>query len=111
MAEQAVVGVRNAADGKAARRGNLAAWTPAGDVAKRGRNPKEGAGGSDTDGGQARRTLKEREAHEGMKPFAKADGGRRAVDTAGSVGNDEGVAGVGNPMFPPAERIQHPAGQ
>ena len=47
-----------------------------------------------------RRTLKESEAHEGMKPQAQASGGRRAVDTASSVGNDEGIAGPGNPMNP-----------
>jgi hypothetical protein len=47
-----------------------------------------------------RRTLKESEAHEGMKPRAQASGGRRAVDTASSVGNDESIAGPGNPMNP-----------
>jgi hypothetical protein len=52
VAEQAVVGVRNAANGKAARLGSLEARTPSGDVAKRETaNPMEGAVGSDTSGG------------------------------------------------------------
>lgn len=44
----------------------------------------------------------------GMKPPAKAGGGRHAVETASPVGNDEGRAGPGNPMNPAAARIQDP---
>jgi hypothetical protein len=66
----------------------------------------EGAVGRDTSGGyETEGTLKGSEAHEGMKPIAKASGGRRTVETAGLVGNDEDEAGVGNPIRPPAERI------
>jgi hypothetical protein len=43
--------VRNAADGKATWLGSHEARTPPGDVAKRDRNPKEGAGGDITAGG------------------------------------------------------------
>jgi hypothetical protein len=103
------VGVRNAADGKAARLGSLEARTLPGDVAKREpRTPWKALLVAIPAAGTKRRTLEGSEAHEGMKPFAKASGGRRTVKTAGSVGNDEDEAGVGNPIRPPAERIQDP---
>ena len=68
------------------------------DVAKRAGNPKEGALVSKDTGGRTRdeRTLKRREAHERMNPFAQVSGGRHPVRTASSDGNVEGKAGVEN---------------
>jgi hypothetical protein len=101
--------VRNAADGKAPRLGSLEAWTLLGDVAKREpRTPRKALLVEIPAAGTRRSTLEGSEAHEGMKPIAKASGGRRTVQTAGPDGNGEDEAGVGNPMGPPAERIQHP---
>jgi hypothetical protein len=80
----------------------LVVTTPLVDVAKRAGNPKEGALASKDAGGRTRdeRTLKRREAHERMNPFAQVSGGRHPVKTAGPVGNAEDEAGVGNPMTP-----------
>ena len=133
MAEQAVGGVRNAKDGNAARRGTLVARTPPGEVAKREpRTPWKALAVVTPTAGTRRRTLEgsealgsnepeaTRAAHarlagrefamvaSGMKPPAKAGGGRHAVETASPVGNDEGRAGPGNPMNPAAARIQDP---
>ncbi len=109
MAEQAVAGVRNAKDGNAARRGTLVARTPPGEVAKREpRTPGKALAVVTPTAGTRRRTLEGSEAHEGMKPPAKAGGGRHAVETASPVGNDEGRAGPGNPMTPAVARTQDP---
>jgi hypothetical protein len=98
--------VRNAADGKAVGLGSHAARTLLGDAAMREpRTPWKALTVVTPAADTRRRTLKGSEAHEGMKPFAKASGGRRTVRTAGPVGNDEGEAGAGNPMCLLAERI------
>jgi hypothetical protein len=69
MAEKTVAGVRNAVDGKAPRVGNLGARTPVGDVAKRDpRTPWKALAVETPTADTRRRTLKESEAHEGMKP-------------------------------------------
>jgi len=98
VAEKTVEGVRNAKDGKVAGNGSpVAQRTPLVDVAKRESQPH---GRCSTPGGVGRarngRTLKRSEASERMNPFAQVSGGRRAVETASSDGNVEGMAGVGN---------------
>jgi hypothetical protein len=69
VAAQAVEGVRNAADGKAPRAGRLGARTTPGDVAMREpRTPWKALAVGTPTADTRRRTLKESEAHEGMKP-------------------------------------------
>jgi hypothetical protein len=86
--------VRNAEDEKATSGGKLRAWTQLVDVAKRDRNPKEGAEGSRAFGGpKDERTLKRNEAYERMNPRCASvlgDGGRRKEPTL-SVRNGERV--------------------
>jgi hypothetical protein len=90
--------VRNAKDGKVAGNGILVTLrTPRAEVAKRESRPQ---GRSLTPGGAERarngRTLKRSEAYERMNSARQLAGGRRTVETAGSDGNVEGMAGVGN---------------
>ena len=86
MAEQTVEGVRNAEDGWR-RRWNFAVTMPLADVAKRARNPKEGAPRArsrvfkdslrgEPGAGQDGSTLKRRKAYERMNPVSQESGGR-----------------------------------
>jgi len=75
---------------------------PLGDVAKRARNPKEGAPGRETEAERLGRawngsTLKRSEAHEGMNPFAQASGGRREEKHRGLRRKRRGRSGGGEP--------------
>jgi hypothetical protein len=109
VAEQTVGGVRNAEDGRCEAREASRKTLPA-DAAMRERNPKGGASkrpqGLDGAGAGEQYSGEERSS-ERMKPPAKVGGGRQPVGTAVPVRNDEGEAGVGNPMRPRAGCLQH----
>jgi hypothetical protein len=109
VAEQTVEGVRNAEDGRREAREASRKTLPA-DAAMRERNPKGGAPerpqGLDGAGAGEQYSGEERSS-ERMKPPAKVGGGRQPVGTAVPVRNDEGEAGVGNPMRPRAGCSQH----
>jgi hypothetical protein len=97
--------VRNAEDGTVTGWDPATLRTPFADVAMRAKEPHGRCfTSSDVRRNAAGRTLQGSEAHERMKPFAQASGGRRPVKTAVLVGNGEVDAGAGNPMSLPAER-------
>jgi len=109
MADETVEGVRNAEDGRRRAREARRKTLPA-DAAMRERNPMGGASkrpqGLDGAGPVEQYSGEERSS-ERMKPPAKVGGGRQPVGTADSVRNDEGEAGVVNPMGPRAGCSQH----
>jgi len=101
--------VRNAEDGRCGAREASYKTLPA-DAAMRERDPTGGAPerSQGLDGaGPGEQYSGEERSSERMKPPAKVGGGRQPVGTAISVRNDEGKAGVGNPMGPLAGCLQH----
>jgi hypothetical protein len=77
----------------------------------RSRTPREAFPRHERGGRLRRRTLERSEAHERMKPLAKAGGGRCAVIPQVRSETTKDVAGAMNPMSRGAARIQHSAGQ